>query len=267
MERKFSSEELSAMSPKEFHSIVRQGEFTGITPDACCGYAQADLVVIPEEMAFEFLLFCQRNPRPCPILDVTEPGDPHPRLVAPEADLRTDVPKYRVYKDGKLVDEPTDVTSYWRDDLVAFIIGCSFSFVWLLRAENVKFRPHETGIYATNINCVPAGRFHGRLAVSGHFAQDTVRPVQVSSRYPAFHGPPVHIGDPAIIGIKDIYKPDHSTSPEPIEPQKPDEVPMFWACGVTPQVVALDSKVPFMITHYPAHMFVTDRRIEEFACL
>ena len=122
-------------------------------------------------------------------------------------------------------------------------------------------------MYITNINCIPAGRFHGHLLVSGHFAQDAVRPVQVSSRYPAFHGPPVHIGDPAIIGIKDIYKPDHATSPEPVEPQKPDEVPMFWACGVTPQAVALESKLPFMITHYPAHMFVTDRRIEEFASL
>ncbi len=263
--RVFSDDELEAMTPTEFRSIVRKGDFTGGTEWCCRNYAQANLAIIPMDVAFEFLLFCQRNPRPCPILDVTEPGDPHPKLIAPDADLRTDVPRYRVYREGKLVDEPTDISAYWRDDLVAFLLGCSYSFQWTLRAANVTYR--HFGVYATNIECVPAGRFHGHMVVSGRLLKDSynaVRATQISSRHTATHGPPIHIGDPSIIGIKDPYHPD-IWAPANIAPQEPEEVAMFWGCGITPQIVAIESNVPFMITHYPANMFVTDRISEELA--
>jgi len=264
---KMGNDELGAMSPKEFRSIVRRGNFAGVTGACCQGYAQANLVVIPEEIAFDFLLFCQRNPRPCFLLDVTEQGDPHPKLMAPDADLRTDLPQYRVYKDGKLVDEPYEISSYWRDDLVAFLIACSFGFDWSLRAANVKFR--FIGAYTTNIECTPAGHFHSPLLVSGRFIKgghNAVRATQISSRLPAAHGAPIHIGDPSVIGIKDLYHPD-IWSPGVIASQEADEIAMFWGCGITPQVAAIESEVPFMITHWPGHMFITDHLSEELAIL
>ena len=263
----FSDDELRAMSPKEFRNIVRQGDFAGSTGICCQGYNQANLVIIPKDLAFDFLLFCQRNPRPCYVLDVTEAGDPHPKLMAPEADLRTDLPRYRVYKDGKLVDEPNDICNYWRDDLVGFLLGCSFGFDWSLRAANVTFR--YIGAYTSNIECIPAGRFHSHMVVSARLVKgrrNAIRAVQISSRLPASHGEPVHIGDPSVIGIKDLYHAD-IWAPGAIAPQEPDETVMFWGCGITPQTAAMESNVPFMITHWPGHMFVTDKLTEEMAIL
>jgi uncharacterized protein YcsI (UPF0317 family) len=263
----FTEAELWAMTPKELRQVIRQGLFTG-KPRYCRGYARANLVIVPKEYAFDFLLFCNRNPRPCPVLDVTEPGDPHPRLMAPEADLRTDLPRYRVFKDGEIIDEPTDITNYWRDDLVAFLLGCSGSFYWALKAANIHYR--VTGVHRTTIPCIPAGRFHGHMAVTCRLfkgTHDAIRAIQISSRHLFQHGPPVHIGDPAAIGIKDLYHPDLSSSLKDIAPKEPDEIAMFWGCGVTPQVVAMETKVPFMITHYPAHTFITDHLIEELAVL
>ena len=156
--------EVKAMSPGEFRSLVRKGEWTDAAIEACQGYAQANLAVVPKEYAFDFLLFCNRNPRPCPVLDVTEVGEPHSKLMAPEADLRTDLSKYRVFKDGELIDEPTDVIKYWRDDLVGFLLGCSWTFVWALRAANISWRRYSA--YLTTIPCVPAGRFQGHMVVS-----------------------------------------------------------------------------------------------------
>jgi len=261
--------EVKAMSPGEFRNLVRKGEWTDITMEACQGYAQANLAVVPKEYAFDFLLFCNRNPRPCPVLDVTEIGDPHPKLMAPEADLRTDLPKYRVFKDGELIDEPTDVIKYWRDDLVGFLLGCSRTFVWALRATNIPFRRY--GAYLTTIPCVPAGRFHGHMVVSVrafYNASDAVRAVQISSRHLFMHGPPVHIGDPRDIGIENLGKPDSFNPWRPVaELPKPGEIVMSWGCGITLGVVAMESKIPFMITHSPAHMFVTDRLGEELAVL
>lgn len=266
--RTFSDEELGAMSPKEFRSIVRRGELAPMATFPCCrGYVQANLAIIPKDLAFDFLLFCQRNPRPNPVLDVTEAGDPCPKLMAPDADLRTDLLKYRVFKNGEIIDEPTDISTYWRDDLIAFLIGCSISFDWVLQAANVKYR--YFGAYTTNIECVPAGCFHGHMVVSGRFMkgdQSAVRAVQISSRHLLTHGPPIHIGDASAIGIKDIYKPD-VWSPEFIPPQEPDEIAMYWGCGVTPQAVAIESKIPFMITHTPGNMFITDWLSEELAVL
>ncbi len=263
----FSSGELAAMSPQEFRSLIRRGEWTEPTIMACRGFQQANLAVVPKDYAFEFFLFCQRNPRPCPVIDVTEPGDPHPKLVAPEADLRTDLPKYRVFQDGKVIAEPTDVREYWRDDLVGFVIGCSVSFDWALRDAKIRFR--FPGAYTTNIQCVPAGRLHGPMCVSARLMKssyDAVRVVQISSRHLLSHGPPVHIGDPSLIGIKDLCHPDMFTT-GPIAPQEPGEIAMFWGCGITPQTVALESNIPFMITHGGGHMFVTDKLSEELAIL
>lgn len=282
MSRKiFTGDELGAMSPKEFRSIVRRREFAGSTAYCCQGYAQANLAIVPQNLAFEFLLFCLRNPRPCPVLDVTEPGDPHPKIMAPEADLRTDLPRYRVYENGKLVDEPLNITKYWRDDLVAFLIGCSYGFEWALKAANVQFK--TLGAYTSNIECVPAGRFHGHMVVSGRFlkaGRDAVRAVQITSRILTSHGPPVHIGDPAQIGIKDLSNPDvinevvelaKAVGKDPasvsVPCQEPGEIAMFWGCGITPQRVAMESKIPLMITHAPGHMFITDKLSEELAIL
>lgn len=266
--KSFSASELKAMNPKEFRSIVRRGEFTGPDTNACQGYAQTNMAIVPKDYAFEFLLFCQRNPLPCPALDVTEPGDPHPKLMAPEADLRTDLPRYRVFQDGKIIDEPTDITKYWRDDLVAFLLGCSASFDWSLKAANVQYSG-LIGAYTSNIQCVPAGRLHGPMVVSCRLVKnghDAIRAIQISSRLLAVHGPPIHIGDSRLIGIKSIYDADQFSCGY-TAPQQPDEVAMWWGCGVTPQTVALESKVPFMITHYPGSMFITDKLTEELASL
>lgn len=263
----YNEEELLAMNPKKFRIIVRRGEWTEPDINVCRGYVMANLAVVPKDYAFEFLLFCIRNPQPCGLIDVTEPGDPHPRLVAPEADLCTDLPRYRVFKNGKVIDEPTDIINYWRDDLVAFLIGCSISFDWALQAARIKYR--ITGVFKSTIRCVSSGRFHGPMVVSCRFVKnghDAIRAVQISSRMRATHGPPIHIGNPSAIGIKDVYHSEFHPFLQ-VAPQEPDEIAMFWGCGVTPQMVALESKVPFMITHYAGHMFITDKLSEELAIL
>jgi uncharacterized protein YcsI (UPF0317 family) len=223
---------------------------------------QANLVVVPRDLAFDFLLFCQRNPKPCPLLDVTEPGCPEPKLVAPGADLRTDVPRYRIYEHGKLVEEPTDILRWWRDDLAGFLLGCSFTFENALLQANLPVRHVETGcnvpMYRTNRPCVSAGTFHGPLVVSMRpmTPMQAVRAVQVCSRFPRAHGAPVHMGDPEALGIRDISRPDFGDRVE----IRDGEVPVFWACGVTPQAVAMEVRPPLLITHKPGHMFVTDLR-------
>ncbi|RME60533.1 MAG: putative hydro-lyase, partial [Caldilineae bacterium] len=203
-----------------------------------------------------------------PVLDVTDPGAGQPAARwAEDADLRMDVPRYRVYEQGELVDEPTDLRCWWRDDLVTFLLGCSFTFERALAAAGVPVRHLECGcnvpMYRANRQCHPAGQFHGALVVSMRpIPGDLVsRAVQVTSRYPAVHGAPVHIGDPSALGIRDLARPDYGDAVD----VRPGEVPVFWACGVTPQSVALASRVPLMITHAPGHMFVTDRRDEELA--
>jgi uncharacterized protein YcsI (UPF0317 family) len=241
-------------------AACRAGTLTKPTPGLALGYVQANLVILPRDWAFDFLLFCQRNPKPCPLLDVTEPGDPEPRAVAHGADLRTDLPAYRVWVNGELVAEPTDVTRYWRADLVSFVIGCSFTFENALLAAGVPVRHIEQGVnvpmYRTNIPCRPAGRFSGPMVVSMRplTPPQTVRATQVCSRLPRAHGAPVHFGDPSAIGIRDITKPDFG---DPVT-TKTGEQPVFWACGVTPQAVLMQARPPFAITHKPGHMFVTD---------
>lgn len=194
------------------------------------------------------------------MLDVTEAGSPVPRLTAPGADIRTDIPRYRIYRKGELTDEVTDISSFWRDDLVAFLLGCSFSFEAPMIEAGLEVRHitdhHNVPMYKTNIECVPAGVFHGPMVVSMRPMKpaDAIRAVQITTRMPFVHGAPIHIGDPEAIGIHDIDKPDFGDPSE----IRPGEVPVFWACGVTPQAVAMAVKPEFMITHAPGHMFITD---------
>jgi uncharacterized protein YcsI (UPF0317 family) len=245
----------------------RAGEWTRPTCGLADGFAQANLVVLPAEWAYDFLLFCRRNPKPCPLLAATERGDPVPRSVAPDSDLRTDLPKYRVWEHGELVEEPHDIHHCWRDDLVAFLIGCSFTFESALVRAGVPVRHLERGcnvpMYRTNVACRPAGRFHGPLVVSMRplSAADAIRAVQITSRFPDVHGAPVHLGFPEQIGIAELGRPDYGDA----VPVVAGELPVFWACGVTPQAVAAASRPPLMITHSPGCMFVTDIRDESLA--
>ena len=225
------------------------------------------MVIVPKDYAYDFLVFCNRNPSPCPIIDVTEVGDPHPRLMAPEADLRSDLTRYKVFKDGEVVDEPTDISQYWRDDLVGFLIGCSSSFDWLLLAANVEFR--LVGAFITNIQCVPAGCFSGLMVVSCRLfkgAYNAVRAIQITSRYLAVHGPPVHMGDPAAIGINDFCHADFDTRPNTV-PQQPGEIALCWGCGSTPEMVLEEAKLPLAITQGDIALLVTDCLTEELAVL
>ena len=257
--------DLRSATGNDVRLVARDGSFAAPTPGLALGFVQANLVIVPTDWAFDFLLFCQRNPKPCPLLDVTEPGCPEPKLIAPGADVRSDVPRYRVFSNGKLIDEPTNIADRWRDDLVAFLIGCSFTFESALLAAGVPVRHIEKNrnvpMYRTNRPCRPAGRFHGPLVVSMRpmTPEQAVRATQICARFPRAHGVPVHFGDPAAIGINDISKPDYG---EPVD-IRPGEVPVFWACGVTPQAAALETKPPLVITHAPGHMFVTDLRDTE----
>jgi uncharacterized protein YcsI (UPF0317 family) len=245
---------------QEARSAIRRGEWTGPTAGLASGCTQANLVVLPRDDAFDFMRFCLRNPKPCPLLEVGDPGSPEPAETAPGADLRTDVPRYRVYRDGELAGEPTDVVDEWRDDLVAFLIGCSFTFERALLAHGLPVRHIEQGrnvpMYRTARDCTPAGQFAGPLVVSMRpmTPAQAIRATQVTSRYPSVHGAPVHVGEPAELGIDDLGAPDYG---EPVE-IRAGEVPVFWACGVTPQAVAVASRPALMITHAPGHMFVTD---------
>jgi uncharacterized protein YcsI (UPF0317 family) len=256
-------------NPAEIRSVIRTGELSRVTAGLAPGHVQANLAILPRELAFDFLLFCQRNPKPCPLLEVLEPGRFEPGQTAPGADLRTDVPRYRVFKDGEMVGEEEDIRSLWRDDLVSFLLGCSFSFEAAMLESGIPLRHLEEGknvsMFVTNVKTTPAGAFSGPMVVSMRPIKRSqiVRAVQVTSRFPGVHGAPVHIGDPAAIGVKDITSPDYG---DPTEIRR-GEVPVFWACGVTPQAVALNSKPPLIITHAPGHMFITDWRDVDLAVL
>lgn len=254
---------LAGLKPAELRAVIRRGEWTQRIHGLGQGYTMANLAVLPAEYAYDFLLFCQRNPKPCPVLEVTDVGSPEPSQFAPGADLRTDLPRYRVFEHGELIDEPTDIMKYWRSDLVAFLLGCNLTCAGAMERANVPMT--KSVLYVSNIACRPAGRFSGPVVVSmRRIPQDkVVRAIQVTSRFPNTHGAPVNVGDPAAIGIHDLSRPYFGVAPQ----FQPGELPVFWACGVTPQSVALEAKVPFMITHAPGHMFVTDACDEETAAL
>jgi len=250
--------------PSEIRQQCRSGKFTDPTPGLAPGYVQANLVVLPYPIAFEFLLFCLRNPKPCPILDVTEVGDPEPRYIASGADLRTDLPRYHIFHQGELVDETTDATPFWQDGFVAFLLGCSFSFENALSNAGLPVRHIEEGknvpMYKTTLQCTPSHPFSSPLVVSMRPlpAQQVVRAVEVTSRYTKAHGSPIHIGNPDKIGIQDLACPDFGDAVT----LNDDEIPVFWACGVTTQMAIAQAKPEFAITHAPGHMFVSDLKDE-----
>lgn len=248
------------MTPADLRRLIREGKIDCPTSGMCNGYAQANLVVLPRDLAFDFLLFAVRNPKACPLLEVTEPGSRKLCQIAEDADIAKDIPRYRIYEKGELKGEYTDVSRFWRDDLVSFLIGCSFSFEWELLASDIPVRHIEENcnvpMYNTNISCTSAGVFHGNMVVSMRPIPYELVPkaVQVTGAMPRVHGAPVHIGAPEEIGIKDISKPDYGDAVTIRE----GEVPVFWPCGVTPQAVVMASKPDFAITHSPGHMFVSD---------
>ncbi len=239
---------------------IRQQSIKGNTAGMAPGHVQGNLMILPQNLANDFLLFCQRNPQPCPILAVSEPGNPMLPTLGEDVDIRSDIPRYRVWKDGEMIDEPYDISSYWRDDLVSFLLGCSFSFEQALIEAGIPMRHIDQGVnvpmYRTNIPTEPAGVFHGPMVVSMRpmTAADAIRAVQVTSRFPRVHGAPVHLGFPEQIGIEELSKPDFGDAVE----VKSGELPVFWACGVTPQSVAMAARPPFCITHSPGAMLVTD---------
>jgi uncharacterized protein YcsI (UPF0317 family) len=239
---------------------IRSGDFSGPTAGLAAGNVQANLVILPKARAHDFLRFAQANPKPCPVLAVSEPGDPRLPSLGEDLDIRTDLPKYRVWRDGELVGELFDVRHEWRDDLVSFALGCSFSFEQALVEEGIELRHITCGsnvpMYRTSIRCIPAGPFAGPLVVSMRplAPADAIRAIQITSRFPSVHGAPVHIGLPGAIGIADLAKPDYGDS----VPVGSGELPVFWACGVTPQAVIAEAKPEFCITHAPGSMLITD---------
>ena len=248
---------------------IRSGDHTGHTSGLAPGYVQCNIVILPAEWAGDFLRFCQSNPRPCPLIaSAASPGD-YALPPLGDIDIRTDVPSYRVFRDGVLDDECTDISSLWRDDLVTFALGCSFSFEEALIADGLDVRNVTEGVnvpmYRTNIPCASAGPFAGNMVVSMRpfRAADAIRAIQICTRFPSVHGAPVHLGDPTQIGLSDLNQPDYGDAVT----LKDDELPLFWACGVTPQVALESARPPLAITHSPGCMLVTDLRNSQLAVL
>jgi len=256
------------ISPAQLRSLIRTAEWKGPTSGLAPGYVQANLVMLPREEAFPFLLFCVRNPRPCPILDVLEPGQYEPRI-APGADLRRDLPKYRIYEKGILKSEMESVSDIFNEEMVSFLLGCSFSFENALLAAGLPVRNIEEGknvsMYVTNRICAPSGPFSSPLVVSMRPMKpdQAIRAAQVTTRFYLTHGAPIHFGSPDEIGIRNLAEPEFG---DPVT-ILPGEIPVFWACGVTSQAAVLSARVPLAITHSPGHMFVSDLRDEELTIL
>ena len=254
--------------PGEARRIIRSGGYAGHTAGVAAKFVQGNVCILPKELAGEFAAFCQRNPKPCPVIGMAAPGDPTlPDLG--DIDIRTDVPRYRVFEDGKLIDEPTDIRQYWRADLVTFVLGCSFSFELPILEAGIRLShiEHNTTVpmYRTNIDCVPAGPFRGKMVVSmrAFSPADAIRVIQITSRFPAVHGAPVHIALPEAIGVGDIMRPDFGDPPA----MRAGELPLFWGCGVTPQVAIEAARPSLCITHKPGAMLITDKRNSALAAL
>ena len=248
---------------------IRSGQLRGQTAGVAPGYVQGNLAILPEAVASDFLRFCQLNPKPCPLLAASNPGDFRLPTLAEDLDIRNDLSRYRVFRRGEVVDEPSDIRGHWRNDLVTFVLGCSFSFEEALTEGGIELRHMTCGVtvpmYRTSIPTTQAGPFHGPVVVSMRpmTPANAIRAIQITTRFPAVHGAPIHIGKPELIGISDLMKPDWGDA----VPIKDDEIPVFWACGVTPQSVVAMAKPEFCITHYPGCMLVTDRRNSEFAVM
>jgi uncharacterized protein YcsI (UPF0317 family) len=259
---------MPTVDSREARAVIRRGEYTRHTAGMAPAYVQGNLCILPRALATEFAAFCQRNPKPCPVIGMGAPGDPAlPDLG--DIDIRTDVPCYRVFKDGKLVDEPTDIRKYWSDDLVTFVLGCSFSFEAPLLQEGIRLQHVERDtvvpMYRTSIDCVPAGPFKGKMVVSMRpmTPRDAIRAVQITTRFPAVHGAPVHLGLPEAIGVRDLMRPDWGDPPR----MTAEQLPVFWACGVTPQVAVEAARPSICITHKPGSMLITDRLNSSLAAL
>jgi uncharacterized protein YcsI (UPF0317 family) len=248
---------------------VRSGEHAGHTSGLAPGFAQGNVVIFSASLADDFLRYCQSNPKPCPLLAVSQPGEPSLPALGADLDIRSDVPRYRVFRNGELVDEPTSIGRLWREDLVTFVLGCSYSFEEALIGDGLEVRNVSLGcnvsMYKTNVPTIPAGPFHGPLVVSMRpfNPADAIRAVQITTRFPAVHGAPVHIGLPEAIGIRDLARPDYGEA----VPIGADELPVFWACGVTPQAVIAETRPDFCITHAPGCMLITDLRNTRLAVL
>jgi uncharacterized protein YcsI (UPF0317 family) len=262
------SSDRSAASPAaQARQAIRSGVWNTHTSGMADGYVQGNLVILPERDAQDFLAYCRANPKPCPLLAVSEPGDAAFPELAADLDIRTDLPRYRVWRHGELVDEPTDIKGLWRDDLVSFVIGCSFSFEQALLEAGLALRHVQQGknvaMYRTNLPTQAAGMFGGPMVVSMRpfSAADAQRAIAVTARYPDVHGAPVHVGDPARIGIADLSRPDYGDAVEVLE----GELPVFWACGVTPQAAIARAKPEFCITHAPGAMLITDLLNQQLA--
>lgn len=258
-----------ASSATEVRQRIRSGALTGQTAGLAPGHVQGNLIILPADWASDFLRFCQANPKSCPLLAVSEAGDPMLPALGDDIDIRTDIPRYRVYRDGELCDNPTDIRDLWRGDLVSFLIGCSFSFEEALLADGVPVKHIALGrnvpMYRTHLPCTPAGRFSGPLVVSMRplRAADAIRAVQITTRFPTVHGAPVHLGRPDLIGIRNVERPDYGDA----VPVDDDEIPVFWACGVTPQAALLKARPPLAIGHEPGCMLITDLLNSRLACL
>ncbi|TNF07511.1 MAG: putative hydro-lyase [Gammaproteobacteria bacterium] len=258
-----------AYTPKQLRARIRYGEYDANTSGQCHGFVQGNVVILPVDWAADFLQFCQLNPRPCPLIGMSQVGDPLLPELGDELDIRTDIPRYRIFHEGELVQEVMDIVNHWRDDLVTFVLGCSFSFEEALLADGLEIRNITEGVnvpmYRTNIPCRAAGRFSSDMVVSMRpmLAADAIRAIQICTRFPSVHGAPVHIGDPSLIGIRDLSKPDFGDAVSIREA----ELPVFWACGVTPQVALENARPPLCITHSPGCMLVTDLRNSKLAVL
>jgi uncharacterized protein YcsI (UPF0317 family) len=248
------------VQPREVREAIRSGRHRGHTAGLAPGYVQGNVCILPREYADDFRLFCERNPKPCPLLAMSAPGDPRLPALGEDLDIRSDVPRYRIFRNGVLREEVEDLKAVWRDDLVTFVLGCSFSFEEALMKAGLPLRyvaqRRNVPMYRTSVDTVPAGRFRGKLVVSMRPFEpaDAIRAIEITSRYPRVHGSPVHMGFPERIGIADLAHPWAGEATEVRE----GELPLFWACGITPQSVVLEAKPGLCITHAPGHMLVTD---------
>lgn len=258
----------ATLSPSELRSKIRAGEHIGNTSGAAPGFVQCNIVILPASHAHDFLRFCQLNPKPCPLVAVSEPGAATLPALG-DIDIRTDIPRYRVFRDGELAEEVSSISTFWRDDFVTFALGCSFSFEEALLADGLEVRnlsqQLNVPMYRTNIDCNASGVFSGKLVASMRpfRAADAIRAIQICSRFPAVHGAPIHLGDPRLIGIENLSQPDYGDAVH----LNQEELPVFWACGVTPQVALQTARLPLAITHSPGCMLVTDMRNSHLAVL
>ena len=257
------------LTPAELRAAIRRGDWRKPTAGLAPRYVQVNLAILPAAHAADFQRFCQRNPKPCPLIAVSEVGDPRMTMLGADLDIRTDVPRYRVFQHGEEVAQPNNVLDHWRDDLVTFAIGCSFTFEHSLIEHGIGIRHIEQGrnvpMFRTGVQTTPAGKFSGPMVMTMRpmKAADAIRAIQITSRFPGVHGAPVHIGDPSLIGISDLSKPEYGDAVDVRE----GEIPVFWGCGVTPQAALLQAKPEFCITHAPGFMLITDLLNTDYAVI